>query len=175
MILTIIPILVLFLFLQRYIYNGFTSGATKSLSASKSPALKSAKPSFIRSTSASVIRPSGTGSSYVECASMDGAFFLGFLLILFLIFAAIWKYHPVSGAEVLDWKPTRSPEVEAELELDDVDQMLEAQNERRRASGRPERTEDDVSMQVQEDRQFIDDYAERVKREDEERGDSSTT
>ncbi|WP_456788575.1 carbohydrate ABC transporter permease [Cellulomonas sp. P5_C5] len=28
-IITIIPILVLFLFLQRYIYNGFTSGATK--------------------------------------------------------------------------------------------------------------------------------------------------
>jgi multiple sugar transport system permease protein len=24
-----VPILVLFLFLQRYIYNGFTSGATK--------------------------------------------------------------------------------------------------------------------------------------------------
>ena len=120
----------------------------------------------------SVICSSGTCAWYVECAPVDGAFFLGFLLILFLIFVAIGKYHPVSGAEVLDWKPTRSPEVEAELELDDVDQMLEAQNERRRASGRPERTEDDVSMQVQEDRQFIDDYAERVKREDEERRDS---
>src|SRR4051794_24170887 len=120
--------------------------------------------------STSVICASGTAQSYVESRTMDGAFFLGFILILFLIFAAIGKYHPVSGAEVLDWKPTRSPEVEAELELDDVDQMLEAQNERRRASGRPERTEDDVSMQVQEDRQFIDQYAERVKREDEERG-----
>jgi hypothetical protein len=97
---------------------------------------------------------------------VDGAFFLGFLIILFLIFLAIGKYHPVSGAEVLDWKPTRSPEVEAELELDDVDQMLEAQNERRRASGRAERTEEDVSMQVQEDRAFIDDYAARVRRED---------
>ena len=28
-VITIIPILLLFLFLQRYIYNGFTSGATK--------------------------------------------------------------------------------------------------------------------------------------------------
>jgi hypothetical protein len=100
---------------------------------------------------------------------MDGAFFLGFLLILFLIFAAIGKYHPVSGAEVLDWKPTRSPEVEAELEVDDIDQMLEAQNARRRARGEAERTEDDISMQVQQDRQFIDDYAERVKREKDER------
>jgi hypothetical protein len=59
--------------------------------------------------------------------------------------------------------------VEAELELDDIDQMLEAQNERRRATGRPERSEEDVSMQVQEDRAFIDDYAERVKREDADR------
>jgi hypothetical protein len=100
---------------------------------------------------------------------MDGVFFFVFVLLIVGIFLAIGKWHPVSGAEVLDWKPTRSPEVEAELELDDIDQMLEAQNERRRASGRPERTEDDVSMQVQEDRQFIDDYAERVRREDAER------
>ena len=105
---------------------------------------------------------------------MDGAFFVAFLLLVFLIFLAIGKYHPMSGAEVLDWKPTRSPEVEAELELDDIDQMLEAQNERRRASGRPERTEDDVSMQVQEDRQFIDDYADRIRREEETRGDSAS-
>jgi hypothetical protein len=96
---------------------------------------------------------------------VDGAFFLGFLLIVFLIFLAIGKYHPVSGAEVLDWKPTRSPEVEAELELDDVQQMLEAQNERRRADGRGERSEEDVEAQVQADRAFIDDYAERVRRE----------
>src|SRR6476659_9774643 len=119
--------------------------------------------------SAWVICSSGTGASYVECRSVD-AFFLGFLLILFGIFAAIGKWHPVSGAEVLDWKPTRSPEVEAELELDDVQQMLEAQNERRRARGQADRTEDDVAMQVQEDRAVIDDYAERVKREDAERG-----
>lgn len=93
-------------------------------------------------------------------------FFLG---ALFLAFLAIGKYHPVSGPEVLDWKPARSPEAEAELELEDVDQMLEAQNARRRASGRPERTEHDVEQTVHEDRQFIDDYAERVRREDEER------
>jgi hypothetical protein len=98
---------------------------------------------------------------------VDGAFFLGFLLIVFLIFVAIGKYHPASGAEVLDWKPTRSPEVEAELELDDVQQMLEAQNERRRADGRAERSEQDVEAQVHADRAFIDDYAERVRRDGE--------
>ena|SRR5437764_7312837 len=103
---------------------------------------------------------------------MDGAFFLFFVLIIFGVFYAIGRWHPVSGAEVLDWKPTRSPEVEAELELDDVDQMLEAQNERRRATGRAERTEDDIQDQVREDREFIDEYAERVRREDEARGES---
>jgi hypothetical protein len=97
---------------------------------------------------------------------VDGAFFLAFLLIIFGVFMLIGTYHPTSGAEVLDWKPTRSPEVEAELELDDVDQMLEAQNERRRRDGRAERTEDDIQAQVHEDRAFIDDYAERVRRED---------
>ena len=97
---------------------------------------------------------------------MDGAFVLFFLIVLFLAFLAIGKYHPVSGAEVLDWKPARSPEVEAELELEDVGQMLEAQNERRRATGRAERTEQDVEQTVHDDRRFIDDYAERVRRED---------
>jgi len=97
---------------------------------------------------------------------VDGAFFLFFLLILFGVFYAIGKWHPMSGSEVLDWRPARSPEVEAELELEDVDQMLEAQNERRRASGRPERSEDDIQAQVYEDRAFIDEYAERVRRED---------
>jgi ribosomal protein L21 len=98
---------------------------------------------------------------------MDGAFFLGFLLLLFLIFLAIGRYHPVSGAEVLDWKPTRSPEVEAELELDDVDQMLEAQNERRRRTGRPELTEEQVAARVAEDERWKKDLLDRYRRESE--------
>ena len=40
-----------------------------------------------------------------------------------------------SALDVLDWKPTRSPEVEAQNEIDDVAQMLEAQNEGRRRAG----------------------------------------
>ena len=51
---------------------------------------------------------------------------------------------------MLDWKPTRSVETEAELELDDIDQMLEAQNERRRRRGEPERTEDDIAREIAE-------------------------
>jgi hypothetical protein len=73
---------------------------------------------------------------------------VGGLLFLFLVFAALGKWYPGSGAEQLDWKPTRSIETEVELELDDIDQMLEAQNERRRRRGEPDRTEDDVRADV---------------------------
>ena len=72
-------------------------------------------------------------------------------LLIFGIFLAIGKWHPTSGAEVLDWKPTRSVETELELEMQDVDQMIEAQNERRRRSGRPEISEDDVRADVDAD------------------------
>ncbi len=64
------------------------------------------------------------------------------------IFYALGRWYPGSGAEQVDWRPTRSPELEAELELDDVDQMLEAQNERRRRTGRPEISEDEVRAEV---------------------------
>jgi hypothetical protein len=42
-----------------------------------------------------------------------------------------------SASQILDWKPTRSPELEAENEIDDVEQMTAALAEirRRRARG----------------------------------------
>ena len=49
-----------------------------------------------------------------------------------------------SALDILDWKPTRSPQVEAENEIDDVEQMLAAQNELRRRLGKPERTLDEI-------------------------------
>jgi hypothetical protein len=67
------------------------------------------------------------------------------------ILFALGKWYPGSGAEQVHWRPTRSPEVEVALELEDIDQMLEAQNARRRATGRRELTEDDVRAQVAED------------------------
>jgi hypothetical protein len=81
-------------------------------------------------------------------------FVLGGFIVAIGILLALGRWYPGSGAEQVDWRPTRSPEVEAALELDDVDQMLEAQNERRRASGRPERTEEDVREQVAEDERW---------------------
>jgi hypothetical protein len=52
-----------------------------------------------------------------------------------------------SALEILDWKPTRSPQLEAENEIDDVAQMMEAQNELRRRRGKPERTLEDVESE----------------------------
>jgi hypothetical protein len=78
---------------------------------------------------------------------------------------ALGRWYPGSGAEQVHWRPTRSPEVEAELELDDVDQMLGAQNARRRSSGRPERTEDDVRAQVAEDERWRDELRRRARGE----------
>jgi hypothetical protein len=81
------------------------------------------------------------------------------------IFLAIGRWYPGSGAEQVDWRPTRSPEVEAELELADIDEMLDAQNARRRASGRPERTEDDVRAQLAEDERWRHELRRRARGE----------
>ncbi len=88
-----------------------------------------------------------------------------FILFAFIvgggILFALGRWYPGSGAEQVDWKPTRSPELEAELEMDDVDQMLEAQNARRRASGRPELTEEDMHARVAEDERWRDELRQR--------------
>ncbi len=49
-----------------------------------------------------------------------------------------------SALDILDWKPTRSPQVEAENEVDDIEQMVAAQNELRRRRGKPERTLEEI-------------------------------
>ena len=48
------------------------------------------------------------------------------------------RLYPGPGADLLDWGPTRSYEHEIELEMQDVDQMIEAQNAYRRKRGDPE-------------------------------------
>jgi hypothetical protein len=49
-----------------------------------------------------------------------------------------------SARDYLDWKPTRSPEVEAQNEVDDIEQMIAAQNEMRRRRGAPETTVEEI-------------------------------
>jgi hypothetical protein len=67
-------------------------------------------------------------------------------LVIALVLAA--RGHPGSGADLIDWKPTRSPEVEAQNEIDDLAQMMEVANRRRRRLGQPEVTEDSVREDV---------------------------
>jgi hypothetical protein len=84
-------------------------------------------------------------------------------LVMIGIFLAIGRWYPGSGAEQVDWRLTRSPEVEAELEIDDVDQMIEAQNRRRRATGRSEVTEADIRAQVAADKRWRDELRRRAR------------
>jgi hypothetical protein len=60
-------------------------------------------------------------------------------------------YHPRTGADTLNWKPTRSAEVEVQNEIDDLDQMLEAANARRRRRGAPELTEEGIRASIGSD------------------------
>ena len=66
---------------------------------------------------------------------------LVFFVVLVLLLGVFSKR---SARDYLDWKPTRSPEVEAQNEVDDVEQMIAAQNEMRRRRGAPEITVDEV-------------------------------
>ena len=72
----------------------------------------------------------------------------GGLIIFFVITTlALGVFSKRSARDFLDWKPTRSPEVEAENEIDDLEQMIAAQNEIRRRLGKPERTLEDVESE----------------------------
>ena len=81
-------------------------------------------------------------------------FFLGTVLILVFfvgVLLLVGHFYPGSGADLLDWKPTRSYETEIELERDDIQQMIDAQNEMRRRRGAKELTQEELSEKVAED------------------------
>ena len=67
---------------------------------------------------------------------------------LLVALVLIGLYHPRTGAQVLRWQPTRSPELEVQNEIDDLDEMLAAANERRRRRGEPELTEDTLRISI---------------------------
>ena len=60
------------------------------------------------------------------------------------VLLVVGHFYPGSAADLVDWVPTRSPEVEAQNEIDDIRQMMEAQNEMRRRRGAPEITEEEL-------------------------------
>lgn len=79
------------------------------------------------------------------------AIMLGGVLLLLVALLLLGRFYPGSGAQQLDWRPTRSPELEVQNEIDDMDQMREAVNRRRRARGDAELTEEDLRARVAED------------------------
>jgi hypothetical protein len=93
---------------------------------------------------------------------------MGGVLAAFVTFYAIGKYSTRTPAEFLDWKPTRSYETEIELELEDVQQMIQAQNERRLRDGRPLIDEDDYRNMVEMHEREESVRRERIREEQEE-------
>ena len=84
---------------------------------------------------------------------------VGMIGLIVLVLVLLARAYPGSGADLVDWRPTRSPELEAQLEIDDVQQMIDAQNE--------DLTESEVQHWVEEDeavrRRGRKDYEERVR------------
>lgn len=76
---------------------------------------------------------------------------VGIFALFFLAVILLGVFYPGSGAEQLGWRPTRSPELEHQNEIDDLDQMTEAINARRRARGERELTEESVRAEVNEE------------------------
>jgi hypothetical protein len=76
---------------------------------------------------------------------------LGMVGLIVLLLVALARAYPGSGADLVDWRPTRSFEDEAQLELDDVAQMIDAQNEYRRRRGATDLTEEDAQRMARED------------------------
>ena len=90
---------------------------------------------------------------------MEGGIFVWIMvgvfvfLIVFVILLGI--FYPGTGAEQLQWRPTRTPEQEAANEVDDVQQMLDATNERRRRRGLPDLTEEGITQRVHHDKREL--------------------
>lgn len=78
---------------------------------------------------------------------------VGFILLVLVLLS---RSYPGSGADLLDWKPTRDFETEVQLEQDDIAQMLAAQNRYRRRRGAAELTELDAERMAQEDNRVRD-------------------
>jgi len=70
---------------------------------------------------------------------------------LFLFVIALGVFYPGSGADQVDWRPTRSAELEHQNEIDDLDQLQAAVNAKRRARGAADLSHADVQAQVDAD------------------------
>ena len=76
--------------------------------------------------------------------------FGGTLLFFVVMVLLLGVFSKRSARDYLDWKPTRSPEVEAQNDVDDIEQMIEAQNEMRRRRGAPETSVEEIQKRWRE-------------------------
>jgi hypothetical protein len=91
-------------------------------------------------------------ASMVSPGLMDFIFLsLGMVGFIVLVLVLLARAYPGSGADLVDWRPTRSYEDEARLETEDIQQMIEAQNEMRRRRGKRDLTRADASRMARED------------------------
>ncbi len=78
---------------------------------------------------------------------------LGFLVAMILWLVFLGKYFPGKGYEQIGWKSAQQiTETREALEAEDLTQMLDAANARRRARGEKEVTVEQMEMRVIEDR-----------------------
>ena len=78
---------------------------------------------------------------------------LGLVAFIVGVLVLLARAYPGSGADLVDWRPTRSFEDEARLEGEDIQQMIEAQNAIRRRRGKPDLTRSDASRMAREDQE----------------------
>ena len=90
----------------------------------------------------------------------------GGLLAFFVIFTLLLGiFSKRSALDILDWKPTRSPETEAQNDIDDIQQMIDAQNELRRRRGLPERDEEEIEASVRRHQEELAEQRRRYRSE----------
>jgi hypothetical protein len=85
---------------------------------------------------------------------------LGVVAGLLVALLALGRFSPGSGAQQLDWRPTRPVELEVQNEIHDLDQMREAINVRRRPRAQQELAEEEIHERVAEDRRIVGDLRE---------------
>lgn len=90
----------------------------------------------------------------------------GGLLAFFVISTLLLGiFSKRSALDILDWKPTRSPETEAQNDIDDIQQMIDAQNELRRRRGLPERDEEEIEASVRRHQEELAEQRRRYRSE----------
>lgn len=74
--------------------------------------------------------------------------FFGGLIAFLLLLMLLARFHPGSGADLLDWDPQHREAARVLAEREDLDQMLERENRRRRERGLPDLDEEELRISV---------------------------